>query len=161
MMSAPREGAIAPDFDLPTNDGGRVALSALRGRPVVLYFYPQDNTETCTIQAIDFSAALKDFEAAGATIIGVSPDSVKSHERFRTKHGLGITLAADPDRKAINRYGLWIEKSMFGRTFMGVERATFLIDAEGRINRMWRKVRIKGHVQEVLAAVRELNNSRA
>jgi len=155
-MPAPKEGAIAPDFDLPTNDDGRVVLSALRGRPVVLYFYPQDNTETCTIEAIDFSAARKDFEAAGAALVGLSPDSPKSHDRFRAKHGLGITLASDTDRKVIERYGLWTEKSMFGRTFMGVERATFLIGKDGRIARIWRKVRIKGHVQEVLAAVRGL-----
>jgi len=156
-MPAVREGAIAPDFDLPTENGGHVSLSELKGRPVVLYFYPQDNTETCTIEAIDFSAAAKDFRAAGATVVGISPDSLKSHERFRKKHGLGITLASDVDRKVINRYGLWIEKSMFGRTFMGVERATFLIDPAGRIGRMWRKVRVKGHVQDVLAAVRDLH----
>jgi peroxiredoxin Q/BCP len=157
MMPAVKEGAIAPDFDLPTENGGHVSLSELKGRPVVLYFYPQDNTETCTIEAIDFSAAAKDFRAAGATVVGISPDSLKSHERFRKKHGLGITLASDVDRKVINRYGLWIEKSMFGRTFMGVERATFLIDPAGRIGRMWRKVRVKGHVQDVLAAVRDLH----
>jgi peroxiredoxin Q/BCP len=156
MMPVPKEGSVAPDFDLPANDGGRVMLSALRGRPVVLYFYPQDNTETCTLEAIDFSAAAKDFEAAGAALIGLSPDSVKSHERFRAKHRLGITLASDPDLKVIKRYGLWTEKTMFGRTFMGVERATFLIGADGKIARIWRKVRIKGHVQEVLAAVRGL-----
>jgi len=156
-MPAVKEGAIAPDFDLPTENGGHIKLSELKGRPVVLYFYPQDHTETCTIEAIDFSAAAKDFRAAGATVVGISPDSLKSHERFRKKHGLGITLASDVDRKVINRYGLWIEKSMFGRTFMGVERATFLVDPAGRIGRMWRKVRIKGHVQEVLAAVRDLH----
>jgi peroxiredoxin Q/BCP len=156
MMPAPKEGAIAPDFDLPANDNGRVSLSSLRGRPVVVYFYPRDNTETCTVEAIDFSAARKDFEAAGAALVGISPDSVKSHDRFRAKHGLGITLASDPDLKAVHRYSLWIEKSMFGRTFMGVERATFLIGPDGRIARIWRKVRVKGHVREVLAAVRGL-----
>jgi peroxiredoxin Q/BCP len=156
MMSAPKEGAIAPDFDLPTDGEGHIALSALRGRPVVLYFYPQDNTETCTIEAIDFSAAAGEFAAAGATVVGLSPDNPRSHDRFRKKHGLSITLASDVDRKVINRYGLWGEKSMFGRKFMGVERATFLIGADGRIRRIWRKVRVKGHVQEVLAAVRDL-----
>ncbi len=155
-MAALKEGAIAPDFDLPTDGDGRVVLSSLRGRPVVLYFYPQDNTETCTIEAIDFSAAAEDFAAAGATLVGVSPDTPKSHERFRKKHGLAFTLASDVDHKTIHRYGLWIEKSMFGRTFMGVERATFLIAPDGRIARMWRKVRVKGHVQEVLAALRSL-----
>jgi peroxiredoxin Q/BCP len=156
MMAAPKEGAIAPDIDLPTDNDGRLVLSKLRGHPVVLYFYPQDNTETCTIEAIDFSSAAKEFRAAGAKIVGVSPDSLKSHERFRRKHGLDFILASDVDHTAINRYGLWVEKSMFGRTFMGVERATFLIDAEGRIRRIWRKVRVKGHVQEVLAALRSL-----
>lgn len=155
-MPAPEEGAIAPDFDLPTNDAGRISLSSLRGQPVVLYFYPQDNTETCTTEAIDFSAAQKDFETAGAVVVGVSPDSPKSHDRFRAKHGLGITLASDTDLKTVHRYGLWVEKSMFGRKFMGVERATFLIARDGRIARIWRKVRVKGHVQEVLAAVRGL-----
>ena len=155
-MPAPQQGATAPDFDLPTDGGGRVSLSALKGRAVVLYFYPQDNTETCTIEAIEFSGAAADFAAAGATVIGISPDTPKSHDRFKKKHALGITLAADVDRKTIDRYGLWIEKTMFGRTYMGIERATFLIAADGRISRIWRKVRIKGHVEEVLAAVRGL-----
>jgi peroxiredoxin Q/BCP len=148
-------GAAAPDFSLATAEGP-VTLSELRGKTVVLYFYPADDTETCTIEAIDFSTRKAEFEAAGATILGVSPDPVGSHERFCKKHGLGIRLASDPETKVIRRYGLWIEKTMFGRKFMGVERATFLIDAKGRIARIWHKVRIKGHVDQVLEAARRL-----
>ncbi len=148
-------GGLAPDFNLPTAEGP-VTLSGLRGRKVVLYFYPADDTETCTIEAIDFSARQAEFEKAGATILGVSPDAVGSHKRFCAKHGLGIRLAADTDHDVIRSYGLWIEKSMFGRKFMGVERATFLIDSAGRIARVWHKVRIKGHVEQVLEAARNL-----
>jgi peroxiredoxin Q/BCP len=155
-MPGPKTGALAPDFALPADDGGTVSLSALRGQKVVLYFYPADNTETCTIEAIDFSGRQPDFAAAGAVIVGVSPDSTKSHERFKAKHRLGIRLAADEDLKVIRKYGLWAEKSMFGRKFMGVERATFLIAPDGRVAQSWRKVRIKGHVDEVLEAVRSL-----
>ena len=149
-------GGLAPDFELPTDGGGRVRLSALRGGKVVLYFYPADDTEGCTIEAVDFTAHLSDFEKAGATVIGVSPDSPKSHDRFKAKHKLALVLAADVDRKVIERYGLWVEKTMFGRKYMGVERATFLIGPDGRIARTWRKVRVKGHVEDVLAAARQL-----
>jgi peroxiredoxin Q/BCP len=155
-MPGPKTGALAPDFTLPADDGGTLSLSALRGQKVVLYFYPADNTETCTIEAIDFSSRQPDFAAAGAIIVGVSPDSAKSHQRFKAKHGLGIRLVADEDLKVIRKYGLWAEKSMFGRKFMGVERATFLIAPDGRVAQGWRKVRIKGHVDEVLEAVRSL-----
>jgi len=148
-------GKLAPDFKLATADGP-VTLSELRGGKVVLYFYPADDTETCTIEAIDFSARKAEFEAADAAILGVSPDPVGSHERFCKKHGLGIRLASDPDTEVIRRYGLWIEKTMFGRKFMGVERATFLIGADGRIARIWHKVRIKGHVEQVLEAAKNL-----
>ena len=148
-------GTLAPDFSLVTEEGP-VTLSKLRGRKVVLYFYPADDTETCTIEAVDFSARRDEFEAAGTTILGISPDSVSSHQRFCKKHGLGIRLASDPEMKVIRRYGLWIEKTMFGRKFMGVERATFLIDGNGRMARVWHKVRIKGHVDQVLDAARSL-----
>jgi peroxiredoxin Q/BCP len=155
-MPGPKMGAIAPDFALPADDGRTLSLSDLRGQKVVLYFYPADDTEACTIEAIDFSARQTDFAAAGAMIVGVSPDTTKSHQRFKTKHNLGIRLVADEDRKVIRKYGLWTEKTMFGRKYMGVERATFLIAADGRIANIWRKVRVKGHVDEVLEAVRAL-----
>ena len=154
--AAPDEGGLAPDFELPTDGGGRLRLSTLRGGKVVLYFYPADDTEGCTIEAVDFTAHLSDFAQAGATVIGVSPDSPKSHDRFKAKHKLALVLAADVDRKVIERYGLWVEKTMFGRKYMGVERATFLIGPDGRIARTWRKVRVKGHVEDVLAAARQL-----
>lgn len=153
---AAEEGWPAPDFELPTDGGGDVRLSALRGGKVVVYFYPADDTEGCTVEAVNFTKHLADFEKAGTTIIGVSPDSAKSHDRFKAKHKLALVLAADVDRKVIERYGLWGEKMMFGRKYMGVERATFLIDRDGRIARAWRKVRVKGHVEDVLAAAREL-----
>jgi peroxiredoxin Q/BCP len=149
-------GRIAPDFDLATAGGGRVRLSDLKGKKVVVYFYPADDTHGCTIEAIDFTKAHPAFKAAGTEIIGISPDSETSHDRFRSKHRLGITLAADPDRKAIKAYGVWGEKTMFGRKYMGVERSTFLIDKDGRIAEEWRKVRVAGHVDKVLAAARAL-----
>jgi peroxiredoxin Q/BCP len=149
-------GRIAPDFDLATAGGGRVRLSDLKGKKVVVYFYPADDTHGCTIEAIDFTKAHPAFETAGTEIIGISPDSETSHDRFKSKHRLGITLAADPDKKAIKAYGAWAEKTMFGRKYMGVERATFLIDKDGRIAEEWRKVRVAGHVDKVLAAARAL-----
>jgi thioredoxin-dependent peroxiredoxin len=155
-MAELKAGAPAPDFKLESDGDGPVSLSDLRGQKVVLYFYPADNTETCTAEAIDFSAKLAAFASAGATVIGISPDPPASHERFRAKHALRVRLASDPDLKVVRRYGLWVEKSMFGRKFMGVERATFLIDAEGRIARIWRKVRVKGHVEAVLDAAKKL-----
>ena len=155
-MPAVIEGAPAPDFDLPTDGGRRVKLSSLRGKAVVLYFYPQDDTETCTVEAIDFTKRQTDFAAAGAIVIGVSPDTPKSHDRFKAKHKLAPLLAADVDRKVIESYGVWGEKSMFGRTYMGVRRDTFLIAPDGNVVRIWRKVRLRGHVEEVLAAVKAL-----
>jgi len=150
------EGALAPDFDLPADGGHRVRLADSRGKKVVLYFYPQDDTETCTVEAIDFSARAKDFARAGVIMIGISPDTPKSHDRFKAKHELDLTLASDVDRKVVERYGLWVEKTMFGRTYMGVERATFLIGPDGRIARVWHKVRVKGHIEEVLQAAKAL-----
>lgn len=151
-----KPGVLAPDFELPTDAGGGVCLSELRGRKVVLYFYPADNTETCTIEAVDFSTRQAAFTSASAVILGISPDPPKTHDGFKAKHDLSICLASDTDLKVIRRYGLWVEKSMFGRRFMGVERATFLLGPDGRIARIWRKVRIKGHVEAVLEAVRAL-----
>lgn len=149
-------GDPAPDFTLPKNGGGALSLSDHRGEKVVLYFYPQDNTPTCTLQAIDFSANAAAFRKAGAIVIGVSPDSVKSHDKFCAKHDLGIPLVADEEHKAVNAYGVWREKTTFGRTYMGVVRSTFLIDKGGTIAGIWDNVRLKGHVQSVLNAVKAL-----
>ena len=149
------EGDVAPDFDLET-DTGRVRLSDLKGRVVVLYFYPKDDTPGCTKEAIGFSERKAEFEAAGATVIGVSKDSPKSHGKFREKYGLGIELGSSPDNAMLERYGVWIEKSMYGRTYMGVDRATFLIDRECRVRRVWRKVKVPGHADAVLEAARSI-----
>ena len=155
-MANAATGRMAPDFDLATAGGGRVRLADLRGKKVVVYFYPADDTKGCTIEAIDFTKAHAAFKAAGTAIIAISPDTERSHDRFKDKHGLRITLAADPDRKAIEAYGVWGEKTLFGRKYMGVERATFLIGKDGRIAQEWRKVRVAGHVEDVLAAARAL-----
>jgi peroxiredoxin Q/BCP len=149
-------GDPAPDFELPRDGGGSISLEALRGKPVVLYFYPQDDTTSCTAEAIAFSQLLPEFEKAGAAVIGLSPDSARKHDKFKAKHRLAVDLAADEGRRAIEAYGLWVEKQMYGRRYMGVERATFLIDRDGRIARIWRKVRVKGHAEAVLEAVRTL-----
>lgn len=150
------EGMPAPDFTLPTDGGGSLTLSSLRGRKVVLYAYPQDDTTSCTNEALSFDALRDDFAAAGTTVIGISPDSVKRHDKFKQKYDLKLTLVSDEERKAIEAYGLWVEKQMYGRHYMGVERSTFLIDAVGKIARVWAKVRVKGHAEAVLAAAREL-----
>jgi thioredoxin-dependent peroxiredoxin len=149
-------GQDAPQFELPRDGGGTLTLSALRGKAVVLYFYPKDDTSGCTAEAIDFSALKADFEKAGAVVIGMSPDSAKKHDKFKAKHGLSIDLVADEERKAIEAYGVWAEKSMYGRKYMGVERTTFLIDRDGKIARVWPKVKVPGHAAEVLEAVRAL-----
>jgi peroxiredoxin Q/BCP len=149
-------GDDAPLFLLPIEDGGMVRLAELRGKIVVLFFYPQDNTETCTAEAIDFSRHRDAFTEAGAIVIGISPDSLKKHAHFRKKHGLTTTLAADEAREAIEAYGVWGEKTMFGRKYMGVVRSTFLIDREGKIDRIWRKVRVPGHAEEVLESAKTL-----
>jgi thioredoxin-dependent peroxiredoxin len=155
-MAKAAAGSIAPDFDLETDDGGRIRLADLAGKTAVLYFYPKDDTSGCTREAIDFTKAAKAFAAAGATVIGISPDSVKSHDKFKKKHNLGIVLGADPDKKAIEAYGVWVEKSMYGRKYMGVERATFLIGPDRRIREVWRKVKVPGHVEAVLAAAQAI-----
>lgn len=155
-MSALTQGEQAPDFELARDGGGRIRLSDLRGRPVVVYFYPKDDTSSCTKQAIGFSETAEEFRAAGAEIIGISPDGIKAHDKFRKKHGLTIILGSDEERRAIEAYGVWGEKQMYGRSYMGVVRSTFLIDRDGRIARIWREVRVPGHVAEVLAAVKAL-----
>lgn len=149
-------GDEAPQFELPRDGGGTLRLADLRGKPAVLYFYPEDDTTSCTNEAIGFTQMKPEFDRAGVAVIGISPDSAKKHDRFKAKHGLTVDLAADEERKAIEAYGLWVEKSMYGRTYMGVERATFLIDAKGRIAAIWHKVRVKGHAEAVLEAARAL-----
>lgn len=149
-------GSMAPDFSLPGTGGTEIALSALRGRIVVLFFYPKDDTSGCTAEAIGFSALKPQFEALGAVVIGLSPDSVKSHDRFRGKHELTVDLASDEDKRVLQAYGVWVQKSMYGRKYMGVERTTVLVDREGRIARVWNKVKVPGHVTEVLEAVKAL-----
>jgi len=146
----------APDFALPDDGGGTLTLSRLRGKPVVLYFYPKDDTSGCTAEAKDFTRLADQFREAGVEVIGISPDSAESHAKFRKKHDLAVRLAADTDKAAAMAYGVWVEKSMYGRKYMGVERSTFLIDAKGRIARSWRKVKVPGHAEEVLAAARSL-----
>lgn len=149
-------GIEAPDFTLPRDGGGTVTLSAFRGRPVVLFFYPKDDTEGCTTEAKDFTAAKADFDAAGVALLGISPDPVGKHEKFIRKHDLGVALASDENLSTLEAYGVWKEKSMYGRTYMGVERTTVLVDAAGRIAEIWRKVKVKGHVEAVLDAARKL-----
>ena len=156
-MAPLRPGDPAPDFELARDGGGSISLSALRGKPVVLFFYPKDDTKTCTVEAISFSDLSQEFASAGVALIGISPDSVKSHDRFASKHGLTVALAADEDKTVVNAYGVWAEKSMYGRRYMGVERTTFLVDRAGIVNRIWEKVRVAGHVEEVLAAARALS----
>ncbi|UUP19346.1 peroxiredoxin [Nitratireductor thuwali] len=155
-MAGLEKGNEAPDFELPKDGGGTLRLSSLRGNPVILYFYPKDATSGCTAEAIDFTARKPEFDSLNATIIGMSPDSQKSHEKFKAKHGLTIDLVSDPEKEALQAYGVWVEKSMYGRKYMGVERSTFLIDGEGRIAEIWRKVKVPGHVDAVLAAVKAL-----
>lgn len=146
----------APDFALPRDGGETVTLSDMRGSAVVLFFYPKDNTPGCTKESIGFSESVQEFADAGAKVIGISKDSVASHEKFVSKQGLTVPLVSDEHGSTCEDYGVWKEKSMYGKTFMGIERSTFLIDAEGRIARVWRKVKVPGHVEEVLDAVRAL-----
>jgi peroxiredoxin Q/BCP len=151
-MTMLEPGHAAPDFSLPGDGGSTVSLGGLAGRKVVLYFYPKDDTSGCTMEAKDFSALKGDFEKAGAVVIGVSADSVKSHDRFKAKHELSIALASDESHRMLEAYGVWVEKSMYGKKYMGIERATFLIGKDGRIARVWRKVKVPGHAKEVLEA---------
>jgi peroxiredoxin Q/BCP len=151
-----RVGAKAPDFTLPRDGGGTVSLSDLRGGPVVLFFYPKANTPGCTTEARDFTALLPDFTAAGATVLGISKDSVKKQENFVAKQGLAMPILSDAEGEVCEVYGVWGEKSMYGKTFMGIGRTTVLIDADGSIARVWDKVKVAGHAAEVLEAVRAL-----
>ncbi|MCF4164514.1 peroxiredoxin [Zavarzinia compransoris] len=156
MSTGPVAGDMAPDFTLPTGGGGEVSLAGLSGRKVVLYFYPKDDTPGCTTEAKDFTAMAADFEAAGTTVVGVSRDSIAAHDKFTRKHELSVVLGADTDGTVTEAYGVWVEKMNYGKTYMGIERATFLIDATGRIARVWRKVKVKGHAEAVLEAARAL-----
>ena len=142
-------GDTAPDFTLPRDGGGDVTLSGMRPKPVVLFFYPKDDTSGCTKEAVGFTEKLDAFEAAGAVVMGSSKDSVAKHDKFRDKHGLGVILLSDADSDVCERYDVWKEKSMYGKTYMGIERSTFLIDESGTIQKVWRKVKVKGHVDEV------------
>ncbi|MGL4241438.1 MAG: thioredoxin-dependent thiol peroxidase [Beijerinckiaceae bacterium] len=152
MTKALSAGDKAPDFTLPTDGGGSVSLKNLKGKKVVLYFYPKDDTSGCTLEAKAFNDAKAKFAAAGAEIVGVFADSVASHDKFKKKYGLGFTLASDEEKKMLEAYGVWVEKSMYGRKYMGIERSTFLISADGKVLNAWSKVKVPGHVDEVLAA---------
>jgi thioredoxin-dependent peroxiredoxin len=149
-------GDKAPDFELPGDSGGKLSLKGFAGQKLVLYFYPKDDTSGCTKEAIDFNQLKADFTKAGATIVGVSPDSVASHTKFKTKHDLGLALASDESKSMLEAYGVWVEKSMYGRKYMGVERTTFLIDPKGKIATVWNKVKVPGHAEAVLAAAKAL-----
>ena len=142
---------------MSVDGGGQVSLGDLKDKIVVLYFYPKDNTPGCTTEAIGFSQLEREFDAAGARVIGVSKDSVKKHDNFKAKHDLKVTLASDPDGRVVEDWGVWVEKTLYGRKYMGIERATFVINRQGQIARIWRKVKVKGHADEVLEFVRSLS----
>jgi peroxiredoxin Q/BCP len=150
------EGRKAPDFTAATDGGGRLKLSDLRGKPVVLYFYPKDDTPGCTTEACGFRDAMPDFKKLKAQVIGVSKDSVARHDKFKAKYTLPFPLVSDEDGKICEKYGTWIEKSLYGRKYMGIDRATFLIDEAGTVRKVWHKVKVKGHVEEVRDALRAL-----
>jgi len=150
------EGQAAPAFDLATDGGGRVTLDGLKGQSVVLYFYPKADTPGCTTEGLDFSALAEQFAAVNAVVIGVSRDAVKKLERFKAKHDLKVALASDEDGVVCEAYGTWIMKKLYGREYMGVERATFLIDGAGVVRRVWRSVKVKGHAEQVLEAAQKL-----
>src|SRR5579864_9479055 len=146
-------GDRLPDFDLATGGGGRLRSADLTGRRTVLYFYPKDDNTGCTLEAREFTALLPEFAKRGAQVIGVSPDSERSHDRFTAKCLIGFPLLSDPDKQLCDAFGVWVEKSMYGRTYMGVERSTFLIAADGTVEREWRKVKASGHASQVLATL--------
>jgi len=151
-----KTGDMAPHFDLDSGGGGRVSLSALKGNPVVVYFYPKDNTPGCTKEAVAFSELIEEFNKLGVTVVGLSPDTASKHDNFIAKHNLAVRLGADTETKTAEAYGVWVEKSMYGKKYMGVERSTFLVDADGKLARIWRKVKVQGHAEEVLEAARAL-----
>ncbi len=149
-------GQPLPAFRLPRDGGGEIGPADFSGRTLVLYFYPKDDTSGCTTEALGFTARIADFDAAGAVVFGISKDSVKSHDRFRDKHGLKVILLSDESGDVVERFGVWQEKSMYGRKYMGIDRSTFLVGRDGVVARVWRKVKVPGHVEEVLEAARAL-----
>lgn len=157
MGKKPGPGDKAPDFKLHDNSKATRTLASFAGKKLVLYFYPKDDTSGCTKEAIDFNGLKKEFEKAGAAIVGVSPDSMDSHLKFKTKHKLDLDLVSDESKSVLEAYGVWVEKSMYGRKFMGVERSTFLIDRNGKIAKVWHKVKVPGHAANVLAAAQALD----
>jgi len=153
MSTILQHGEMAPNFTLPRDGGGEVALSQFKGKRLVLFAYPKDDTSGCTAEALAFNALKAEFTKAGAEIVGISPDSVKSHDKYKAKHALDLILASDETKATLEAYGVWVEKSMYGRKYMGVERTTFLMDETGKIAHIWRKVKVPGHAEAVLAAV--------
>ena len=156
-MSKLSIGTPCPDFQLPDHTGATVALADLKGKPFVLFFYPKDDTAGCTQEALDFTSLRSDFAAAGVEVIGVSPDPVKKHAKFRDKHDLGVRLLSDEDKVLLEAFGVWVTKSMYGKSYLGVERTTALVDASGTIVGLWPKVKVPGHAEEVLSAARALS----
>lgn len=155
-MSTLSTGSPCPDFQLPDDTGATVSLADFKGKPFVLFFYPKDDTSGCTQEAIDFTGLKADFAAAGVEVLGVSPDPVKKHGKFRDKHELGVRLLSDEEKVLLGAFGVWVSKSMYGKSYMGVERTTALIDASGNIAKLWPKVKVPGHAEEVLVAARAL-----
>ena len=153
-MTTLNPGDKAPDFTLPKDDGSTLSLQSLSGQKIVLYFYPKDDTSGCTQEAIEFNQLKSEFAALNTVVIGVSPDPVKSHAKFKTKHGLDLTLISDESKSMLEAYGVWAEKSMYGRKYMGVERTTFLIDEQGFIQKIWPKVKVPGHAAEILNLIK-------
>ena len=149
-------GAKAPDFKLPADGGSTVSLSSLKGKKVVVYFYPKDDTSGCTREAMEFNALRGEFDAAGTVIVGISADSVASHDKFKKKYDLGFALGSDESKATLEAYGVWVEKSMYGKKYMGIERTTVLIDGAGKVARVWSKVKVPDHAAEVLAAAKAL-----
>jgi peroxiredoxin Q/BCP len=154
-MSEIIENMTAPSFNLPRDGGKTVNLSDFKGKKVALFFYPKDDTSGCTKEAIEFTEHVADFEAANTVVIGMSPDPVKKHDKFIAKHELGIILASDEEKTTLDAYNVWKEKSMYGKKYMGVERSTFLIDQDGKVQKLWRKVKVPGHVEDVLKAAQQ------
>ena len=153
MSGSLEVGSKAPDFSCAADGDRQISLADYAGKKLVIYFYPKDDTPGCTTEAIEFTAQAGAFAAANTEIVGVSADSVEKHEKFKTKHNLGVTLLSDPDQKMLEAYGVWVEKNMYGKKYMGIERATFLVGEDGKILHIWRKVRVKGHVDAVLETV--------